>query len=223
MKYIVEFKKTGVICFTSHLDILKVFKRSFKRAGIRLAYSQGFNPHPKMGFAQPLSLGYEGLEEYVEFETVEDYRDKNACEILEVLRGIMPEGLELVSIKEAPELKKTLASMTYAAEYTIRIPVPEDFGFPAEEIYNKYMGQDVIETLKKQKKKKDLVTVNIKPKIRDIKFDVSDGILTAEMCLDSGSESNLSPELVINTLLKSLELDTERSNIEVTRTKIQFK
>ena len=46
MKYVIRFQKTGVICYTSHLDIMKVFKRSFKRAGIRLAYSQGFNPHP---------------------------------------------------------------------------------------------------------------------------------------------------------------------------------
>ena len=69
MKYIIDFSKTGTICYTSHLDIMKVFKRSFKRAGISIAYSQGFNPHPKMGFAQPLSLGYWGLEEYVEFET----------------------------------------------------------------------------------------------------------------------------------------------------------
>ncbi len=56
MKYIIEFSKTGTICYTSHLDIMKVFKRAFNRAGIRLAYSQGFNPHPKMGLAQPLSL-----------------------------------------------------------------------------------------------------------------------------------------------------------------------
>ena len=75
MKYVIRFQKTGVICYTSHLDIMKVFKRSFKRAGIRLAYSQGFNPHPKMGFAQPLSLGYESLDEYIEFETVDVAED----------------------------------------------------------------------------------------------------------------------------------------------------
>ena len=72
MKYVIKFEKTGVICYTSHLDILKVFKRSFKRADIRLDYSKGFNPHPKMGFAQPLSLGYSGYCEYLEFETIDE-------------------------------------------------------------------------------------------------------------------------------------------------------
>lgn len=123
MKYIIKFKKTGVICYTSHLDIMKVFKRSFKRAGIRLAYSQGFNPHPKMGFAQPLSLGYRGYDEYIEFETAEDYTEIDGAAIISALKEIMPEGLTLVSIEEAPELKKTLASLTVAAEYDIRIPL----------------------------------------------------------------------------------------------------
>ena len=71
-KYILTFSKTGTICYTSHLDMMKMFKRVFKRAGIKQSYSQGFNPHPKMTFAQPLSLGYWGLGELLEFETEED-------------------------------------------------------------------------------------------------------------------------------------------------------
>ena len=53
-KYVLTFSKTGIICYTSHLDIMRMFNRVIKRAGIRLSYSQGFNPHPKMGFAQPI-------------------------------------------------------------------------------------------------------------------------------------------------------------------------
>lgn len=223
MKFIIRFTKTGVICYTSHLDIMKVFKRSFKRAGIRLAYSQGFNPHPKMGFAQPLSLGYEGLDEYIEFETVEDYKDKTGEEILQALRDIMPEGLELVSIKEAPELKKTLAAQTIAADYVILIPISEEFDGRADELLNKYMSKPEIITLKKQKKKKDLVPVNIKPKIRDLTFMSDEGVLHIDSTLDSGSESNLSPELLITTVCETLGIDTPRSEIQVTRTKIHFK
>ena len=138
MKYIIEFSKTGIICYTSHLDIMKVFKRAFKRAGIDIAYSQGFNPHPKMGFAQPLSLGYWGLQEYVEFETAEreagiaDDEAMNTAsgrapeEMLSALTAIMPEGLELKRIIEAPWLKKTLAAENIAAEYMIGIPVGSD-------------------------------------------------------------------------------------------------
>ena len=225
MKYVICFKKTGVICYTSHLDIMKVFKRSFKRAGIRLSYSQGFNPHPKMGFAQPLSLGYEGLDEYIEFETAEG-QDIAGSEILNRLRAIMPEGLELLSIEEARH-PKTLAANTVAADYVIEIPYPEreaaDRLSDAKRLWHDYMDQKEIMVLKKQKKKKEPVLVDIRPKIREILFYPSDEEMRVEATLDSGSESNLSPELVITTILERFGLDTPRSDISVTRTKIHFK
>ena len=73
IRYIMQFSKTGTSCYISHLDLVRVFHRAFKRAGIKLEYSKGFNPHPKMGFAQPLSLGYTGMREYIEFETEEEH------------------------------------------------------------------------------------------------------------------------------------------------------
>lgn len=220
MKYIIEFSKTGVICYTSHLDIMKVFKRAFKKADVRLAYSQGFNPHPKMGFAQPLSLGYEGLQEYLEFETVSDADEGE--EILKALKAIMPEGLELLSIRKAPDMKKTLAAETSAARYEIKIPVPESYSAGPREIYSTYMGNEEITALKKQKKKKEPVSVNIKPKIREITFNLRDSVLFIDTLLDSGSNSNLSPELIITTVLQALKLETPRNEIEVRRVEIQF-
>lgn len=231
MKYVIRFQKTGVICYTSHLDILKVFKRSFKRAGIRLAYSQGFNPHPKMGFAQPLSLGYESLDEYIEFEIVDVAEDGTNVRtdpqwILEQLRELMPEGLTLVSIQEATH-PKTLAAITEAAGYSIQIPLtgsglgslPDNAG----EIWHEYMDREEIIAFKKQKKKKEPVPVNIRPKIREITFYLAEGMLRIETCLDAGSDSNLSPELIISTFLERFGLDLPRSDIQVTRTKIHFK
>ncbi len=232
MKYVIRFQKTGVICYTSHLDIMKVFKRSFKRAGIKLAYSQGFNPHPKMGFAQPLSLGYESLDEYIEFETADAASMSGAAtavdkeEILEKMRELMPGGLELLSIEEARH-NKTLAANTIAAEYVIEIPLPEKrpAGWPldAREMWDAYMGQEEILTLKKQKKKKEPVTVNIRPKIQEMEFKPSEEFLRIEALLDSGSDSNLSPELVIATVLEKFDLNVPRSDIRVVRKKIHFK
>jgi len=226
MKYVMRFQKTGVICYTSHLDIMKVFKRSFKRAGIPLAYSHGFNPHPKMGFAQPLSLGYESLDEYIEFETAQTVPEPDMQEILKRMQELMPDGLALLSIKEATH-HKTLAANTMAAEYTIEIPLPE-VELPADPhvLWHSYMDQDEIIAFKKQKKKKDPVAVNIRPKIRELAFFLPNAeeerILRVETCLDSGSDSNLSPELVITTILERFGLEVPRSRIRVTRTKLYF-
>ena len=67
-RYLFVFQKTNLMVYISHLDIKRLFRRSIKSCGYKIIYSQGFNPHPKMSIAQPLSLGYEGLEEYLEIE-----------------------------------------------------------------------------------------------------------------------------------------------------------
>ncbi|MBR0127160.1 MAG: DUF2344 domain-containing protein [Firmicutes bacterium] len=234
MKYIIEFSKTGTICYTSHLDIMKVFKRSFKRAGISIAYSQGFNPHPKMGFAQPLSLGYWGLEEYVEFETAAADAASEpfaADEMLQKLSAIMPEGLTLKRIIEAPWLRKTLAAETTAAEYMIQIP--DVTGRTAEldgaAIYENFMNQEEILVLKKQKKKPEPVLVDIKSKIRSLQFQketdtaAKGQTLHIDCILDAGSESNLSPELLIEALVKRFGIETPRCDMDIARKRLYFK
>ena len=69
-RYVARFEKGGYTKYISHLDLLRVFKRAFKVMGLDIRYSNGYNPHPKMSFAQPLSLGYSSLCEYLEFETL---------------------------------------------------------------------------------------------------------------------------------------------------------
>lgn len=50
-KYVIGFKKKGYVCYISHLDVMRLFQRAFKQEDIRLKYSKGYNPHPRMGFA----------------------------------------------------------------------------------------------------------------------------------------------------------------------------
>lgn len=219
-KYILTFSKTGTICYISHLDMIKLFKRCFKRAGIRLSYSQGFHPHPKIGFAQALSLGYWGMNELFEFETDEE------CEgeaLRQALQDMMPEGLSLLSCQKADASKKTLAARTEAAEYIIAIPLKAPLGMTGQEIKDRYMGQEKIIAWKKQKKKKELAEVDIKPMIRQIDFVPEAEALFVTALLDTGSASNLSPELVISTLAECLELGVERSAVSVMRREIIYK
>lgn len=218
-KYVITFSKMGTICYISHLDLMKMFKRTFKKADIRLVYSQGFNPHPKMGFAQPLSLGYEGLKELIEFETVEDFEP---AQLKDKLAAMMPVGVEILDCARLEGIKKTLAANTVAADYDISIPLNTPLEMTGDDIRKKYLGQDAIITYKKQKKKKELAEVNIKPMIRSISFKVEEDALKVSALLDSGSTSNLSPELVINTLIQCLEIDTDRSEVAVTRKEIIF-
>ncbi|MDO4545342.1 MAG: TIGR03936 family radical SAM-associated protein [Bacillota bacterium] len=218
-QYVIRFSKTGTICYTSHLDLMRMFKRAFKRAGIKLAYSQGFNPHPKMGFAQPLSLGYWGLKELMEFETTEDHEPSA---LLKGLKEQMPEGIELVECRRLEGIRKTLAAETVSAEYIVAIPLERPLEQTGEQMKEAYLSCEKISAWKRQKKKKDLKEIDIKPMIREITFTPEEETLFITAVLDSGSVSNLSPELVIATVQELFHIRADRSEVEVMRREIGF-
>lgn len=228
-RYVMKFYKDGYVKYTSHLDLLRIFKRSFKKTGLALQYSQGFNPHPKMGFAQPLSLGYSSKCELIEFETVENHEP---ADILQRMKSVLPEGLEPISCVRFDSNIKSLAGEAEAAKYMVWAPIP-DQAAPAwsNDVLAKkveaYLKQSEIIAMKRQKKTKKLAPVDIRKMIRDMDgMIVSDTenrkALMLNLDLDCGSTSNLSPELVISTFLPFCELDIPRYNVEVERKTLKF-
>lgn len=218
-RYAVKFNKTGYIKYTSHLDLLRLFKRVIKRSEIKLKYSQGFNPHPKLGFAQPLSLGYESICEILEIETVPEYE---TADIISRLQERMPEGIDILDCIKLSDEGKTIASAVYEAEYLIMIPVKAGEKIQ-EDIEKLYLSQDEIHAMKKQKKTKTLKEIDIKPMIRDISINSGNDNLFMNLKCDCGSDSNLSPELVIASFLEFSGISTERSEIEVMRKSMKYK
>ena len=228
-RYVLKFQKTGYVKYTSHLDLLRIFKRSFKKSGLALRYSQGFNPHPKMGFAQPLSLGYSSLCELIEFETVGDHEPSD---VLKKMQEALPEGLEPVSCQRFDQNIKSLAGEADSAVYTEWIPVPshradEWTREKAEAMAESYLDQTEITAMKRQKKTKKLAPVDIRKQIRSLHADVSESAdhektLELTMLLDCGSTSNLSPELVLTTFCQFADIPVERYQVEIERKSLYF-
>ena len=106
-RYVIEFEKGGYTKYISHLDLLRVFKRIFKVTGLDVRYSQGYNPHPKMGFAQPLSLGYSSVNEYLEFETVTAH---DTGEMRNVIQKNLPHDVIIRDLFEFESEAKSLAA-----------------------------------------------------------------------------------------------------------------
>ena len=216
-RYFMIFSKTGYIKYISHLDMLRLFKRAFKRTGIALEFSHGFNPHPKMGFAQPLSLGYTSLGEYLEFETVEAYDTED---LKKRMQDVLPEGMVISRCSRIEENIKSLASLVDACTFKVTFPVRKDSA-DFDSMLSRYLAQDSIMALKRQKKTKKMKEVDIRGKIRSVRI-LPDELLTLEMNLDSGSNSNLSPEQVISSFNKFAGLNISRAEIEVERTGFEF-
>ena len=77
MKKRIRYEKTEAVSLVSHLDTLRVFIRAMRRAKLQPVYSEGFNPHPKMTFLLPISVGFTSEYELVDIDfsdnLLEDY------------------------------------------------------------------------------------------------------------------------------------------------------
>ena len=220
-RYYLVFAKSGYAVYTSHLDMQRFFKRAFARAEIELAFSNGFNPHPKMSFAQPLSLGYSSRSEHLEFQTKEELP---ASAIREQMAEVMPEGIEILRCVRLPEQGKSLASMCVAASYRIFVCWDEQvMGMRADQFDMRgFLGQEQILVMKRMKKKKEPKEIDIKGKIREIEWAVQDNILIMSTVLDAGSDSNLSPDLLIQAIGRYAGAEIPVENVEITRMSMQL-
>jgi len=113
--YRVQFTKEGYAAYLSHLDMARLFERAFRRAGIPVVYSQGFNPRPKISFGQPLALGVESKAEYFDVEISADF----SGDLARLLNPYLPEGMKVVRVRRLGEKATSLSQIINAAEYEI--------------------------------------------------------------------------------------------------------
>ncbi|MCL2048030.1 MAG: TIGR03936 family radical SAM-associated protein [Defluviitaleaceae bacterium] len=109
------FSKTATLRFIGHLDFLRVFQQTIRRADLPAAFSQGFNPHLLISFALPLPLGMESGNDYADI-TLE--HDMSAADIVDKLNAAAPRGLIVHSA--CPAWNKA-ASVVTAADYLLDV------------------------------------------------------------------------------------------------------
>ena len=100
----IRFRKDGDLRLVSHHDLMHVFERMLRRAGIEFCSTQGFHPKPRLVFAQSLALGLVGCQEVADLEHSDSATDE---ELLHKLSEQTPPGLTLHSIKTIPPRSKT--------------------------------------------------------------------------------------------------------------------
>lgn len=214
-RYLIKFTKQGLVRYTSHLDMMRLFQRAFKRGNIRLAYSSGFSPHPKISFAHPLSLGFTSCGEYLEIVTSETYE---SSAVLEAMNHSFPVGIEATFCKEIPEQGKTMAALVRWASYRITLPVADH---PGGQQFLEYTDQPVIIGRKRKKGSAEMVEVDMKPLIHStaVVSDNESG-LSLNVIVNAGSSANLNPEVLMHGFLDAIqhedlfpELQFERSDL----------
>ena len=116
------FEKTGNAVWISHLDLMRVFQRAFKRADLPLTHTQGFNPRPSVSIALPLSVGIESRCELLDFDLEGEKRPNE--EIMAKLNENLVSGVKLLAVYDDFSKIKNLACLdcVLTLEYDLGIP-----------------------------------------------------------------------------------------------------
>ena len=187
------FEKTGKAIFISHLDLMRLFQRSFKRAGLPLTHTQGFNPRPSVSIALPLSVGVESGCELLDFDLE---GEKVPCdEIRERLNAALVEGVRVLEVYEDAAKIKHLAFLdcVVTLEYDNGVP-----GDAVSRIQNLFSQPEV---LVEKRSKNGVKDENIIPMIRSLSVSETDENtleLTARVCCQN-------PTLNPNQLTAAIE------------------
>ena len=189
-KYRMLFAKTGRAVYISHLNLMRTITRAFLRAECRLKYSEGFNPHPNISIALPLSVGCESVCEIMDFKMLEDMPSE---EIKSRISDQFPEGIEVIDVYEMQRKVKEIKWLRISGvfEYDER-----DAAQMAEKLNEFYAAESIVIT---KKTKRGMGESDIRPAIKEISFESSgtDVILSAVI---SAQEPTLNPELIADAL-----------------------
>jgi len=118
MKRIAAYHKGRELRMISHLDVQRTLQRAFRRAGLPLAYSNGFNPHPLLSFATAAATGMSSDCEWFEVQLSEAV---SPAELEARVNAALPEGMRISGAFEPPEGFGSLAAKLRAARYEIEL------------------------------------------------------------------------------------------------------
>ena len=164
--------------------------RVIRRAGIPLWYTEGFNRHPYITFAAPLSLGYEGLRESMDLRLEEELPME---ELVGRMNAAAPEGILFLSA--APAVMK--AGELTAARY--RIAFSQEDGGCERGLLERFLQQEAL-PVEKRTKKGGVKTVDLRPHLAEPVLDGEETATVLEVTLPCSSALTLNPSLLLTAL-----------------------
>ena len=167
------FEKTDNAVWISHLDLMRVFQRAFKRAGLLLTHTQGFNPRPSVSIALPLSVGIESRCELLDFDLEGEKLPYE--EIQRRLNDNLVEGVKILVVYEDFSKLKNLAYLDCILTLEYDEGIPAD----AETELNALFARE--EVIVEKRTKNGPKAENIIPLIRSIRIEKQDDH-TLDLC-----------------------------------------
>lgn len=192
-----RFAKEGRAKYISHLDLMHTMQRAMARCQMPLWFTEGFNQHAYVSVALPLSTGYSGEYEFLDFNLLSENVPINA---VEALNAVFPEGLraiEIYPLADGGMPLRDIAWSKYRITWSFADGVPADF---AENV-NKLFAQPTVEIVKRSKRGEK--TVNMRELMNGFALTEQDGQMIAEVVTAAGN-NNMSPEYLTRAIAQYL-------------------
>lgn len=201
------FEKTGNAVWISHLDLMRLFQRAFKRAGLPLTHTHGYNPRPSVSIALPLSVGIESNCELLDFDL--DGDTVFSCdEIKERLNRALVAGVRVLDVYEGGRKIRDLALLSCQVELEYDDGVPAGCVDAIRELFSK-------DSLLVPKKSKNGPTEqDIIPMIKELDVTAADDntvVLTGLICCQNPSLSPMQLHAAIEKYLPDFKPDFAKS------------
>lgn len=192
----IRFVKKGNLQYVSHLDLQRTLHRVLIRAGIPMWYTKGFNPHPKISFGYPLSIGTESVCEFL------DMRIEREISMEDIVKQLNCELTDEMYVYDAYEAKTDANDVAFA-DYTLKICTTGGGPALAGKITALLTRDELLMTKKTKSGEKE---INLIPLIDACKIGWCDECKSVVMNLRlaTGSKQNLNPELLISALKREL-------------------
>lgn len=211
MKLRIKFKKYGPIRFIGHLDVMRFFQKAIRRAGIDVAYSQGFSPHQIMAFAAPLGVGLTSNGEYMDIEV---HSIISCQDVKERLNQVSVPGIEVTTVKVLPDNAENAMASVAAASYTVCFregKVPET---DIETLLPQFLAKERILITKETKKGSR--EVDLKQGLYFLSCE--NGVLS--MLVDASSGGNIKPVQVVEAILAEAGEKLQENALLITREEV---
>ena len=189
------FKKMGMSRYVSHLDLMRAMTRAIRRANLPLWYTEGFNPHPYMTFALPLSLGMESLCESMDIRIVGESSNE---ELFDMLKDSMPPGIDIISVDEPQYDPKYITFGEF--DILFGTDKAEELKTDIEAMLSK--DELIVQKLGKKGRHKVLKDINLMEFIKDYKVSSMGERVKITLTLPAGSVTNVNPSLLADEIQK---------------------
>ena len=194
-----QFCKTREGRFLSHLDLMHTWERVIRRSQLPLAYSQGFNPHPKINFASACAVGTTSDGEYMDMELTQELPVE---QVEEMLQAVMPPAFRVSAMKVVTGKAPSLMSIIQRARYVLRLELVEEAAQKQlDAAVERFWQQEEIVIYRYKKNSKDKKPVNIRPGVYELELTAEGKNALLHILVQCGNEGNIRPEEVAYGLM----------------------